>query len=75
MTSTNPRMNGKTLRMHIAEGTAEISRGDAIKMKIACDKWLRERDPGYIPSSGFHFGSLVRRTQPTPIAPITPATA
>lgn len=71
MTSTNPRMNGKTLRMQIAEGTAEISRGDALKMKIACDAWLRERDPGYIPSSGFHFGSLVRRTQPSTISRTT----
>ncbi len=64
--STNPTMNGKSLRMHIAEGTSEISRGDALAMKVACEKWLLKNDPSYTPSSGFCFGSFSNRRRNLP---------
>jgi hypothetical protein len=63
MTSTNPRMNGKTLRMLQADGPAEISHGDARLMRLACDKWLRERDPQYREPNSFYFGSIRQKKQ------------
>jgi hypothetical protein len=58
MTSTNPKMNGKALRMNLAEGPAEISHGDARLMRLACDKWLRARDPQWRAPASFCFGSI-----------------
>jgi len=63
MTSTNPRMNGKTLRMLQADGPAEISHGDVRLMRLACDKWLRERDPQWREPNSFYFGSIRQKKQ------------
>ena len=58
MKETSPKMNNKYIRFEISESGGEISHGDAAIMRKKCDAWLRKRDPFYIESHGFSFGSI-----------------
>lgn len=59
---SSPKMNNKYLRFEVCESGGEISHGDAAIMRKRCAAFLRERDPFYIESTGFSFGSIRQRS-------------
>jgi hypothetical protein len=61
MTDANPRQNGKYLRFERAEDGSDLSHGDALLIRRACEKWLEKNDPRWISAQNFDFGSLTRK--------------
>ncbi len=58
MNDTNPRQNGKCLRMQQSEATGQVGWGAAKEMREACERWLQENDPTWIASGSYSFGSI-----------------
>jgi len=55
----SPAMNGKPLRFRVESAPADLSMGDSIAMRRACDLFLRKRDiEPHDPNSG--WGALRR---------------
>ena len=55
---TNPRQNGKLLRMRVEESGEDLSVGSCAEIKRKADAWLRDRqmkDEGF---RKFSFGSI-----------------